>query len=31
MDADQLEAALGVLQQALRLEPLCLEALYNMG
>jgi intraflagellar transport protein 88 len=31
MDGDHLEAALGVLQQALRLEPLRLEALYNMG
>lgn len=31
VNADQLEAALGVLQQALKLEPLCEEALYDMG
>jgi hypothetical protein len=31
INAEQLEAALGVLQQALKLEPLCEEALYDMG
>jgi hypothetical protein len=31
VNADQLESALGVLQRALKLEPLCEEALYNMG